>query len=53
MFISLVNFRQYYWFTGRSFCEKYQVISINKNAGPFIMKIENDETIRAAFVADK
>lgn len=46
LFIELINFKQFYWFTGASFCQTYQVISINKNAAQFLLKIDSDDTVR-------
>lgn len=53
LFIELINFKQSYYFTGPSFCKNYQVVSIDKNAGEYLLRIDSGETLKAEVAIDK
>jgi hypothetical protein len=35
-FVNLLNFKVHYWLTGKSLCQEYNVLSINRLEGSFV-----------------
>lgn len=53
MLSELINFKQLYWFTGDAFCKEYHVVSIDKGAGQFVLKINDESELRGAVMSDR